>query len=102
MPHPHGPAHPHQLPLGASPPVPDALAPGAHGAGAGKQAAAGVPFGHGQQPEGQGVFGQQPQLLNGEGQPLEESSGGWSGSERGGVAAALFAVMATTALGFGF
>jgi len=98
MPHPHGPAHPHQLPLGASPPVPDALAPGAHGTGAGKQA--GVPFGHGQQPEGQGVFGQQPQLLNGEGQALEESSGGWSGSERGRLA--LFAVMETTALGFVF
>jgi hypothetical protein len=50
------------------------------------------------------VFGQQPQLLNGEGQPLEESSGGWSGNERGGVVAcimALFAVTAT-ALGFGF
>ena len=99
MPHPHGPAHPHQLPLGASPPVPDALAPGAHGAGAGKQP--GVPFGHGQRPEGQGVFGRQPQLLNDEGQALEESSGGWSESERGEVAAALFAVMAT-ALGFGF
>ena len=98
MPHPHGPAHPHRLPIGASPPLPDALAPGAHGAGAGKQA--GVPFGHGQQPEGQGVFGQQPQLLNGEGQALEESSGGWSGSERGRLA--LFAVMETTALGFVF
>ncbi|PVH64732.1 hypothetical protein PAHAL_2G345900 [Panicum hallii] len=101
MPHPRGPAHPHQLPLGASPPLPDALAPGAHGEGAGKQP--GVPFGHGQQPQ-PGVFGQQPQLLNGEGQPLEESSGGWSGNERGGVVAcimALFAVTAT-ALGFGF
>ncbi|CAL5063149.1 unnamed protein product [Urochloa decumbens] len=96
--HPHGPAHPHQLPVGASPPLPDAVAPGVHGAGAGQ---AGVPLGHGQQPGGQGVFGQQPQLLNGEGQPLEESSGGWSGSERGRVAAcmALFAVMA---LGFSF
>ncbi|CAL5082561.1 unnamed protein product [Urochloa decumbens] len=99
MPHPHGPAHPHQLPVGASPPLPDAVAPGVHGAGAGEP---GVPLGHGQQPGGQGVFGQQSsQLLNGEGQPLEESSGGWSGIERGRVAAcmALFAVMA---LGFGF
>ncbi|CAN6198703.1 unnamed protein product [Urochloa humidicola] len=96
LPHPHRPAHPHQLPVGASPPLPDAVAPGMHGAGAGQQP--GVPLGHGQQP---GVFGQQPQLLNGEGQQLEESSGGWSGSERGRVAAcmALFTVMA---LGFGF
>nr|CAB3457711.1 unnamed protein product [Digitaria exilis] len=103
IPNPHGPAHPHQLPLGASPPLPDALAPSVHGAGQGHP---GVPFGHGQQqqqhPEGgQGVFGQQQQVLNGEGQPLEESSGRWSGGERGRVAAcmALFSLMA---LGFGF
>ncbi|RCV12681.1 LOW QUALITY PROTEIN: hypothetical protein SETIT_2G288500v2 [Setaria italica] len=98
MPHPHGPAHPHQLPLGASPPLPDAVAPGVHGGGAGKP---GVPLGHGQQPEEQGVFGQQPQLLNGEGHSLEESSGGWSGSERGRVAACM-ALLAAMTLGFGF
>ncbi|CAL5087140.1 unnamed protein product [Urochloa decumbens] len=98
MPHPHGPAHPHQLPVGASPPLPDAVAPGVHGAGAGQ---AGVPLGHGQQPGGQGVFGQQSQLLNGGGQPLEESSGGWSRSERGSVAACM-ALFAGMALGFGF
>ncbi|KAF8701005.1 hypothetical protein HU200_033897 [Digitaria exilis] len=75
IPNPHG------------PPLPDALAPSVHGAGQGH------PFGHGQQ--------QQQQVLNGEGQPLEESSGRWSGGERGRVAAcmALFSLMA---LGFGF
>jgi len=83
MPHPHG-GHPHQLPLGASPPLqPDA------------------PFGHGQQQAAQGVFGQQPQLLNGEGQPLEDSAGGWSRSESG-RAAACMALFALVTLGFGF
>ncbi|CAD6218370.1 unnamed protein product [Miscanthus lutarioriparius] len=97
MPHPHG--HPHQLPLGASPPLPDALAPGGvHGAGAGQP---GAPFGHGQQQAAQGVFGQQPQLLNGEGQPLEDSAGGWSRSESG-RAAACMALFALVTLGFGF
>lgn len=99
MPHQHG--HPHQQPLVGSPPLPDALAPGVHGAGAGQP---GTPFGHGQQQAGQGVFGQQPQLLNGEGQPLEDSAaGGWSRtrSESGRVAAcvALFGLMT---LGFAF
>lgn len=99
MPRQHG--HPHQQPLVGSPPLPDALAPGVHGAGAGQP---GTPFGHGQQQAGQGVFGQQPQLLNGEGQPLEDSAaGGWSRtrSESGRVAAcvALFGLMT---LGFAF
>lgn len=101
VPHPHG--HPHQLPLGASPPLPDALAPGGvHGAGAGA-GQPGAPFGHGQQQAGQGVFGQQPQLLNGEGQPLEDSAGGWSRtrSESGRVAACM-ALFALVTLGFGF
>lgn len=92
MPHPHGP--PHQLPFGASPPVPDALAPSGHGAGAG------LPFGKGQQ-QGQGVFGQQQQLLNGAGQPLEDSAGGWSRSERGRVAMSL-GLAGLVALAFGF
>jgi hypothetical protein len=47
------------------------------------------------------VFGQQPQPLNGEGQSLEESFGGWSGSERGRVAACM-ALFAAMTLGFGF
>ncbi|WVZ65682.1 hypothetical protein U9M48_015005 [Paspalum notatum var. saurae] len=99
MPHQHG--HPHQLPLGASPPLPEpeALAPGVHaGAGAGYP---GAPFGHGQQQSGKGVFGQQPQLLNGEGQPLEESSGRLSRGGRGRVAACM-GLFALVALGFGF
>lgn len=100
MPHPHG--HPHQLPLGASPPLPDALAPGVYGAGAGAGAGQpGAPFGHGQQQAGHGVFGQQPQLLNGEGQPLEDSAGGWSRSESGRVAACM-ALVALVTLGLGF
>ncbi|TVU10182.1 hypothetical protein EJB05_43693, partial [Eragrostis curvula] len=68
----HGSPH-HDLPVGASPPlpVPDTLAPSGHGAGG-----AGLPFGQGQVQQGQGVFGQQPQLLDGAGHPLEDSSGG--------------------------
>jgi len=99
MPHPHG-GHPHQLPLGASPPLqPDALAPsGVHGAGTGQP---GGPFGHGQQQAAQGVFGQQPPLLNGEGQPLEDSASGWTRSESGRVAACM-ALFALVTLGFGF
>ncbi|XP_062193938.1 uncharacterized protein LOC133897290 [Phragmites australis] len=94
LPHQHGPPH-HDLPFGASPPLPDALAPAGHGAGAG------LPFGQGQQQRGQGVFGQQQQLLNGAGQRLEDSSGGWSRSERGRVAVCV-ALAALMALGFGF
>ncbi|XP_044947995.1 extensin-like [Hordeum vulgare subsp. vulgare] len=82
-PPPHGTPHPHHLPVGASPPtVPGAVAPisGGHGPlplGQGQH-------GQGQHGQGQGVFGQQQnQLLNGGGQPLEDSAGGWSGRERG-------------------
>lgn len=74
--------------------MPDALAPSGHGAGAG------LPFGKGQQ-QGQGVFGQQQQLLNGAGQPLEDSAGGWSRSERGRVAMSL-GLAGLVALAFGF
>ncbi|KAL6601337.1 hypothetical protein ACP70R_044557 [Stipagrostis hirtigluma subsp. patula] len=93
MPHPHGSPH-HDLPLGASPPLPDALAPGGHGAGAG------LPFGQGQQ-QGHGVFGQQPQLLNGEGQPLEDSSGGWSRIVQHGRVTVCVASVALMTLCFG-
>ncbi|KAL5201757.1 hypothetical protein ABZP36_036111 [Zizania latifolia] len=95
IPHQHG--SPHHLPLGASPSaaaVPDALAPsGAHGA------AGGHPFGQGQQ---QGVFGQQQQLLNGAGQPLEDSSGGRSRSAHAVVAVSSGLLGLLIALGFGF
>ncbi|XP_051189107.1 uncharacterized protein [Lolium perenne] len=90
MPPPAGTPHPHHLPLGASPPlVPGAVAPisGGHGR---------LPFG-----QGQGVFGQQQnQLLNGGGQPLEDSAGGWSGRERGEAAVNL-AFVGVVALFFG-
>jgi hypothetical protein len=90
MPPPAGTPHPHHLPLGASPPlVPGAVAPisGGHGR---------LPFG-----QGQGVFGQQQnQLLNGGGQPLEDSAGGRSGRERGGAAVNL-AFVGVVALFFG-
>ncbi|KAL6846028.1 hypothetical protein ACP4OV_023476 [Aristida adscensionis] len=95
---PHGHGSPHHLPAGASPPLPDALAPGG-----GNGAGAGLPFGQGQQP-GRGVFGQQPQLLNGEGQPLEESAAGRSpgpGHDHR-VAAVCLALASLVALGFGF
>ena len=95
-PPPHGTPHPRHLPLGASPPtVPGAVAPisGGHGP---------LPFGQGQgqHGQGQGVFGQQQnQLLNGGGQRLEDSAGGWSGRERGGAAVSL-ALAALVALVF--
>ncbi|XP_062199704.1 uncharacterized protein LOC133902129 [Phragmites australis] len=93
MPHTHGAPH-HDLPFAASPPLPDALAPAGHGAGAVH------PLGQPGQQQGQGVFGQQ-QLLNGAGQPLEDSSGGWSRNERGRVAVCV-ALAALMALCFGF
>ncbi|VAI20405.1 unnamed protein product [Triticum turgidum subsp. durum] len=83
-PPPHGTPHPHHLPLGSSPPTaPGAVAPisGGHGP---------LPFGQGQHGQGQGLFGQQQnQLLNGGGQPLDHSAGGWSVRGRGGAAASL-------------
>ncbi|XBH93770.1 hypothetical protein VPH35_084644 [Triticum aestivum] len=83
-PPPHGTPHPHHLPLGSSPPTaPGAVAPisGGHGP---------LPFGQGQHGQGQRVFGQQQnQLLNGGGQPLDHSAGGWSVRGRGGAAASL-------------
>lgn len=89
-PHKQGSLH-HDLPDGASPPLPDTLGPSGHGEGAG------IPDGHGQPQKG--VFGQQPPLVDGEGHPLplEESAGGWSRREHGrvvmgAVLAALFAL----------
>ncbi|KAF0924424.1 hypothetical protein E2562_010091 [Oryza meyeriana var. granulata] len=95
MPHQH--RSPHQLPLGASPPppaaVPDTLAPsGGHGA------AGGLPFGQGQQ---QGAFGQH-QLLNGAGQPLEDSSGERPRRARTAIAVTSGLVGLLVALVFGF
>ncbi|GJM99371.1 hypothetical protein PR202_ga16464 [Eleusine coracana subsp. coracana] len=58
LPHKQGSPH-HDLPVGATPPLPDTLDPSGHGEGA-----AGLPNGGGQ-PQ-QGVFGQQPQLLDSE------------------------------------
>ncbi|EAZ09882.1 hypothetical protein OsI_32175 [Oryza sativa Indica Group] len=98
MPQQHG--SPHHLPLGASPPpeaaaVPDALAPSAgHGAAAG-----GLPIGgQGQQ---QGAFGQH-QVLNGAGQPLEDSSGERPRGAHAAVVVTSGLVSLLIALGFGF
>ncbi|GJN34476.1 hypothetical protein PR202_gb23139 [Eleusine coracana subsp. coracana] len=93
LPHKQGSQH-HELPVGASPPLPDTLGPSGHGEGA-----AGLHNGGGQ-PQ-QGVFGQQPQLLDSEGHPLplEDSAAGRSSSERGRVGIVLAAL---AALCFGF
>uniref|UniRef100_A0A0E0M3V9 Bulb-type lectin domain-containing protein n=1 Tax=Oryza punctata TaxID=4537 RepID=A0A0E0M3V9_ORYPU len=95
VPHQHD--SPHHLPLGSSPPaaaaVPDALAPSG-----GNGAAGGLPFGQGQQ---QGAFGQH-QLLNGAGEPLEDSSGERSRDANAAVAVTSGLVGLVVALGFGF
>jgi hypothetical protein len=85
----------HDLPDGASPPLPDTLGPSGHGEGTSG------PLGRGQ-PQ-QGVFGQDRPLVDGEGHPLplEDSAGGWSRREHGRVAVGVV-LAALIALCFGF
>jgi hypothetical protein len=94
LPHKQGPLN-HDLPDGASPPLPDTLGPSGHGEGTSG------PLGRGQ-PQ-QGVFGQDPPLVDGEGHPLplENSAGGWSRREHGRVAVGVV-LAALIALCFGF
>uniref|UniRef100_A0A0D3H9E0 Uncharacterized protein n=1 Tax=Oryza barthii TaxID=65489 RepID=A0A0D3H9E0_9ORYZ len=93
MPQQHG--SPHHLPLGASPPpaaaaVPDALAPSAgHGAAAG-----GLPD--------RGAGAAAGRVLNGAGQPLEDSSGERPRGAHAAVVVTSGLVSLLIALGFGF